>query len=216
VEWNRFLNLFGGPVYSTSPFDPEFGARLVTLGRNKLPPGLSGAPDDLFEVFVRVALEFILGGRVIRYGQERRFEARPDGLALPRHGFTLMYDAKAYTTAYPVTAESIRQFKSYVEDFRRRYNPYLRLNAFVVVSTKFEQGQSALEERNREMIAECSVPLVFLRSAVLSDIIQLIAGRPSARGAINWARVFADPIVSVKRVSREMIAIDKDGILPGA
>lgn len=216
VEWNRFLNLFGGPVFSASPFEPDFGANLVTLGGNRLPPDLSGSADDLFEAFVRVALEFILGGRVIRYGQERLFEIRPDGVALPRQGFSLLYDAKAYADGYPVTADSIRQFKSYVEDFRRRYDAYLpRLNAFVAISSEFAQGDSALEERNRELFAECGVPLVFLRATDLAEIVVLLANRPAARGAVNWSRVFADVIVRPARVRRELTAISKDKILPG-
>lgn len=217
VEWHRFLNLFGGPVFSASPFEPEFGANLVSLGANQLPPELTGTADDLFEAHVRVALEFVLGGRVIRYGQERRFEIRPDGIALPRYGFSLLYDAKAYTNGYPVSADSIRQFKTYVEDFRRRYGPYLpRLNAFFAISAEFAQGEAALEERNRELFAECGVPLVFLRAATLAEIVALLADRPSARGAVNWGRVFADPVISADRVRRELSAIAKDGILPGA
>lgn len=217
VDWERFLNIFGGPVFSASPFEPDFCPNLVSLGRNSLPPGLSGTADDLFEAFVRVALEFILGGRVIRYGQERRFEIRPDGIALPRHDFSLLYDAKAYTEGYPVTADSMRQFRTYVEDFRRRYNAYLpRLNAFVAISGEFAQGETALGDRSRELFGECGVPLVFLRATDLAEIVEMLINRPAARASINWSRVFADPVVKPARVSRELTAIAKDGILPGA
>src|SRR5688572_17090530 len=64
IEWDRFVNLFGGPVFSYSPLDPEFSSQLSQLGHNKLPTGLEGRPDDLFEIFTRNALEFVFGCRV--------------------------------------------------------------------------------------------------------------------------------------------------------
>src|SRR6266850_8122845 len=130
VEWDRFINLFGGPVFSASPLEPDFADHLIALGHNRLPDGLQGRADDLFEAYVHVALEFMLGTRVVRYGQNRRFEARPDGIVLPYRNFAALYDAKAYREGYEVTAETIRQFKSYVEDFSSRYQSYLALNAF--------------------------------------------------------------------------------------
>jgi hypothetical protein len=83
VEWDRFINLFGGPVFSASPFEPDFAEHLIALGSNQVPEGLEGRADDLFEVYVRIALEFVLGTPVRRYGQNRRFEIRPDGIILP-------------------------------------------------------------------------------------------------------------------------------------
>lgn len=217
IDWDRFVTLFGGPVYSTSPYEPEFAEQLVVLGHNGLPAGLTGQPDDLFEAYARVALEFIFGGRVVRYGQDRRFEARPDGIIMPRQEFSALYDAKAYAAGYPVTAETIRQFKSYVQDFARRYGAYLqRLNAFVVVSGTFVQGAQALEARNRELFAECGVPLVFLKAADLAEIVTIFAERPAIRGSIDWRRIFADPIVRPARVRSEAEAIRRDCIIPEA
>jgi hypothetical protein len=107
LEWDRFTSLFGGPVLSLKPFEPRFREHLCQLGHNRLPEELEGKADDLFEVYVREALEFVLGERVVRYGQERLFEARPDGLVLPSRNFYALYDAKAYSEGYPVTQESL-------------------------------------------------------------------------------------------------------------
>ena len=82
IEWDRFLNLFGGPIFGLSPLESDFGTQLNQLGQNKLPLGLEGKADDLFELYVRNAFEFIFGCKVIRYGQDRRFETRPDGIIL--------------------------------------------------------------------------------------------------------------------------------------
>jgi len=56
----RFINLFGGPVLSMNPLEPGFVDHLNTLAYNQLPNGIQGQPDDLFEAYVRSALEFIL------------------------------------------------------------------------------------------------------------------------------------------------------------
>lgn len=217
VPWDRFVNLFGGPVFSASPIQPEFADQLIRLGHNELPPDLVGRPDDLFEEYVRAALEFVLGGRVVRYGQDRRFEKRPDGIAIPRSDFRALYDAKAYAEGYRVTAETIRQFKDYVEDFTRRYRAFLpRINAFVAISGNFLQGEKALEDRSRELLAECGVPLVFLTAKDLCEMIRIVADHPVARGSIPWARVFADPVVRPGRVKQEVEAIIQDRIIPGA
>lgn len=216
VEWDRFLTLFGGAIHSTAPLDPLFGTQLVMLGKNSVPAELTGRADDLFELFVQVGLEFILGGRVLRYGQDRRFEARPDGLALPSLSFRALYDAKAYKDGYPVTADSLRQFRSYVKEFEQRYKPYLpRLNSFIVVSGEFDRGDTALQHRYEEFISDPGIPLCFLRAQALADIIRLIAPVPAVRSSINWARVFARPIVESSHVQEEIDAIRKDRIIPG-
>lgn len=216
IEWDRFLNLFGGPVFSALPLEPQFPDHLRTLGRNQLPEGLVGRPDDLFEQYVRVALEFVLGTRVIRYGQDRLFERRPDGVMLPFNRFSGLYDAKAYTAGYPVTADSLRQFKSYIDDFSRRYGSYLpRLNSFVAVSAEFVQGEEALTERSRELQADTGVPLACLTADVLIEIVTLVARQPAARQSVDWRRVFGDPVVKSERVSAELEAVQRDGVVRG-
>jgi hypothetical protein len=213
VDWNRFLGLCGGPVFSTSPLDDRFCADLVTLGRNELPAGLTGRPDDLFEIYVRSALEFILGVRVIRYGQDRRFEMRPDGIVLPYDQLAALYDAKAYADGYPVTADSMRQFSSYVTDFRARYTNFFQLNVFIAISGRFQQQEAALRERSAELLASCGIPLTFLTADVLSGIVQAVARAPAVRRSLNWKRIFADPIVQLSRVTDDIQAVLKDGIV---
>lgn len=217
VPWDRFINLFGGPVSSQSPWETDFGGHLIELGHNRLPAGLSGRPDDLFEIHVRLALEFILAGRVIRYGQERRFETRPDGIALVDERFRALYDAKAYSSGYPVTADSVRQFKSYVDDFSKRYQAFLpRLNAFIVISGTFEQRDATLGDRSREFLAASGIPLSCMRAETLAAAVALGTQYPAARRSINWGRVFADPVVDQRRIADEFEAVRRDLIVPGA
>ena len=211
LEWDRFISLFGGPILSLKPFEPQFQEHLHKLGHNRLPEGLEGKADDLFEVYVREALEFVLGERVIRYGQERLFEARPDGLVLPSQGFYALYDAKAYGDGYPVTQDSLRQFGSYVKDFSKRYGTYLqKLNSFLVVSGKFAQGDNALDKRSREFIAEYQVPLSFMTTDTLGEMIEILSGTPVVRRAVNWSRVFSDSVAQPSLVRSEIDTVLRD------
>lgn len=211
LGWDRFIGLFGGPVLSLKPFEPRFREHLRELGRNRLPEGVRGEPDDLFEVYVREALEFVLAARVRRYGQDRRFEVRPDGIVLPHRNFYALYDAKAYGKGYKVTQASVRQFGSYVEDFSARYGTYLRrLNCFLVVSGSFVQGERALERRSREFVAKHGVPLSFLKADALGEMVEVLSGTPVVRKAIDWSSVFSDPVAQESRVRAEVQAVLRD------
>jgi hypothetical protein len=214
IEWTRFLSLFGGPVYSYSPLEPEFGDYLKQLGLNKLPAGLEGKPDDLFELYVHRALEFIFGCKVHRYGQERRFEARPDGIILQDRTFSALYDAKAYSKGYDVTLDSIRQFSSYVSEFRNRYNQYFELHSFIVISGTFSHTKKTLESRSRQFLSEANIPLVFLTAESTARIINLLLDFPAARRSINWRKIFVNSVIDPELVQAELQIIDQDKIIP--
>lgn len=211
LGWDRFIGLFGGPVLSLKPFEPHFREHLHKLGHNELPEGVQGKPDELFEIYVREALEFVLAAKVRRYGQDRRFEVRPDGIVLPYRNFYALYDAKAYGKGYRVTQDSLRQFGSYVEDFSARYGTVLqRLNSFLVVSGDFVQGERALGNRSREFIARYGVPLSFLKADTLGEMVETLSETPVVRRAIDWPRVFSDPVVQASRVRAEVRTVLRD------
>lgn len=214
VSWPQLLQLLGGPVLSTGPLDANFPSVLDELGHNRLPATMSGEPDDLFEAAVRESFQFVLGTRVIRYGQNRRFEARPDGIVLPRASFAALFDAKAYTSCYEVDADSVRRFSSYVAEFASRYRAYLpRVNSFIVISGTFCQNADALRRRSQEFVAECGVTLCFLTSVSLGRMIVQVRGFPAARGAVAWRLVFGDPIESELRLQEELERIRRDGLI---
>ncbi len=214
LRWEKFVSMLGGAVFGLSPLESQFREHLAELGHNRLPEGLNGEPDDLFEEYVRSALEFVIGSRIVRYGQKRRFEARPDGIIPPHRGFYALYDAKAYGEGYKVTLDTVRQFESYVKDFSDRYGGYLpRLNAFVVVSGHFAHQDKTLENRSRDLLDRCGVPLSFLTTDALSRIIEILADKPRIRHAIKWSRVFSDPVVQPKRVQEECRTVVQDGTI---
>jgi len=183
----------GGIVTSMLPLEPEFGTQLVTLGKNQMPAGLHGSTDDLFEAYVHAGLQFLLRGRVLRYGQDRRFEAVPDGLVLSVP--LLLYDAKASDPRYEFDRTAIRQFADYVRQFHGRYEGYVgRLYSFVVVSHAF-QDEGVLTARSNELYADCGVPMVCLTAEVLARMVSLFAGRPAFRAVVDWKEIFTSPIV---------------------
>lgn len=217
LEWDRFISLFGGPVLSRKPFEPQFREHLRELGRNRLPAEVEGGKaDDLFELYVKEALGFILGQRVVRYGQDRLFQSRPDGLALPSQGFYALYDAKAYRNGYEVDQNGFRQFGSYVTEFQKRYGTYRqRLNSFLVVSGTFKQGDQALDRRSRDFLAEYGIPLCFLTADTLGEIVEILSERPVVRRAIDWSRVFSDSVARPSLVREEVRTVLSDEMIAG-
>ena len=213
IEWTRFLNVFGGPIFSYSPLDKEFADHLMKLGLHNVPDGLEGKADDLFELYIHRAFEFIFGCRVNRYGQERLFEACPDGAILKDKSFTALYDTKSYSNGYEVDLDSIRQFGSYVTDFQQRYGSIFDLHAFLVIAGEFSSSSDSLENRSRHFLSEARVPLVFLTAKTVVEMIQLLSEFPAARRAINWRKIFVHSLVTPTLLKQEIETVTRDNIV---
>ncbi|MCW5941793.1 MAG: hypothetical protein KIS66_06160 [Fimbriimonadaceae bacterium] len=213
---DQFTDRLGGPILSMLPFQPPFADRLGQLGVNVLPAGLVGEPDTLFEEYVHAGLQFLIGGRVIKYGQERLFEAVPDGVAINQGAPLLLYDAKAYKEGYEVTADAIRQFSDYVRSFHRKYEASLgRLTAFVVVSGKFADSELSLQDRSHNFLADSGISLSFLTAATLGEIVNILSGQPLFRRSINWAKILTRPTILAKDVSAQVKDLGKDAVQRG-
>jgi hypothetical protein len=209
----ELLGRLGGPVKALLPLEPGYPEALSILGHNELPPGFAGKPDTIFEEYVHAGLEFTLQDRVVRYGQERLFEALPDGLVAGHRSPLMMYDAKAAKSGYEVTANSIRQFGDYVRTFHSRYESYTgRLFAFVLVSGHFET-EGSLEDRCSQLFADCGVPLRTLTAEEMARIVALFADRPRYRGAIDWRSIFSKTIVTAASVEENLEARKRDGVI---
>jgi hypothetical protein len=210
---SKFFGRMGGVVSSVLPLEPDFGTQLVMLGKNELPSVLRGQADDWFEAYVHAALQFLLRGRVIRYGQNRKFEAVPDGVMLHSGIPAILYDAKAARDTYEFNQTAIRQFGDYVERFHERYEKYVgRLYAFVAVSHAF-QGDDVLQNRSNELYAKCGVPLVCLTADCLASTVSLFADCPIFRGLIDWKAIFTPPLVRFEKVREAVEARRRDGIV---
>jgi len=213
ISSQQFLARLGGAVYSFLPLEPEYPQQLSKLGQNELPDGLSGKADDLFEMYVHAGLEFLLQEKVVRYGQERRFESVADGLVSGRRSILALYDCKAAKDGYDINRDSIRQFADYINDFHRRYAEYIgRLHAFLVVSGSF-QSPETLASRSDELYAECQVRLVFLYADEMGKIVELLADRPAFRRSLDWRKIFSSTLIQAVAVEKNLGARDRDKVI---
>jgi hypothetical protein len=210
---HEFLGRLGGPVPALIPLEREYPERLRVLGHNALPSGLAGKADTIFEQYVHAGLQFILQDRVLRYGQDRLFEALPDGLVAGHRSPLMLYDAKAAKYGYDVTVNSIRQFADYVRKFHSRYETFTgRLYAFLLISGDFA-AEGTLEERSAQLFSECGVPLRTVTSEEMSKIVALFAERPSYRQAVDWKNVFSKTVITEAVVEENLKARIQDGVI---
>lgn len=207
-----FFQRLGGTISSYLPLEDFYADHLELLGRNELPTGITGKADDLFEEYVFVGLQFLLQHRVIRYGQERLFKEVPDGLAFGG-SVQLLYDCKAAKNGYEISSNSMRQFADYVNDFHRRYQNYVgRINSFLVISGSFQHPNS-IDDRCRELIADCTVPLSFLTAKDLGEIVKLFLETPAFRQSINWKKVFSGGLIKLAKILEDLRERRKDGVI---
>lgn len=204
----------GGPIESILPLSNDYAEQLITLGHHRSVDGVEGDPATAFEGHVHAGLRFLLGTRVLRYGQDRRFEAVPDGFGPLPNAPTFLYDAKSAADGYHVDRDTIRQFADYVDVYRKRYESWLgEPFVFVVVSSQFADNAAARQERSRELYGDCRVPLAFLRSQELADSTALVSDAPWVRSSVDWKHVFAPVDITASRLAREIASVNHDRVL---
>ena len=214
INLTEFYNILGGEVRTDRILATNLESVMFELGHNRLPPSFAGKADDLLEAYCEECLEFLLECPVRRYGQERRFEPLPDGLALGRNKFNLYFDAKAYGLEFHPSADDIRRFASYVRDFNLRYSSYVGpISLFLVISGSFSGDKNAIGEKINEFQAECATPMAFIRASELANLVSQSAKSLPSRAAINWRRVFASQLFDIKRFRDELQRIKKDAIV---
>ena len=210
----EFYNLLGGEIRTDRIFAKNLRHVMDELGHNRLPTSFSGKPDDLLEAYTEECLEFLLECPVRRYGQERRFEPLPDGLALGRNKFNLYFDSKAYAREFHPSKDDIRRFASYVQDFNTRYSSYVGpISLFLVVSGSFSTDKSAITEKINDFYAECATPMAFVCAKDLADAVSKCASSDSRRAAINWRRVLVPQVFEMSRLRKELLRVSKDAIV---
>lgn len=208
---DQFLARFGGPMASLLPLEATYRARLLVLGSNDLPEGLSGRPADLFEEYVAAGVQFLIGRRVIPYGRRRSGESVPDGIALAGTTYAL-FDAKAAARGLELDAEVIRQFATYVNDFARRYKLLGTPHAFVCVSGSFASSDEARRERSAELYSKCRTPLVTIAAAELAAAVEFLRDNIGVRQFLDWPRLLSAPILTATDIVNAARAAQRDGL----
>lgn len=209
-----FCEQLGGVVDYSFLLRPDLPDSLDQLGHNRLPLGMDGKPEDLLEEQVARCLEYLLQKRARRWGGDRRFEPLPDGVAVGQSGLLLLYDAKAHSEGFDLTAAEMRKFHKYVEEFHRRYEEHLgRVHAFLVVSGSFRQREEQLRERSTELYAGCQVALCFLKARELGTVVAEVLKYPEVRGSVDWRRVFAEPTRAYSQLGKQVTTLLKDRLM---
>ena len=214
MSWSQFLARLGGPVKSWLPLQPDFKDTLIELGHNRPVLGLVGKPDDLFEEYVHVGLQFLLSTRVHRYGQERRFEARPDGVGFLTTRRPFIYDAKAYGNGFSVSLDDVRRFADYVRWFDRSYRDHVgQVVSFLVISGSLEDSLTTMQERCSQLIAECGVPLCYVAADVLGEACELLTQHPMYRTVLDWQRLLVRHLLTMSDIRSGLEALRKDRVI---
>jgi hypothetical protein len=215
ASWSEFLARLGGPLKSYLPLSDDFASALQELGHFRLPAGLNGQADTIFEEYVLAGLQFMLGNRVIRYGQDRRFERVPDGIAHAGDPPVLfIYDAKAAGDGFLVDAAALRQFGDYVRSFNRRYESrFGAIRTFLVVSGHFDMTEDMKSNRADELFADCGARLSFLTSDDMSAICSMLKDNITVRSALPWHDIVSRLNVVPARVADVIGAVQRDGLV---
>lgn len=186
---------------------------LEKLGHNELPQNMKGVAADLLEAYSKECLQFLLGGKGRRYGKERSFESLPDGAILGK-GVNILFDAKAYKNGFNPSADDLKRFQSYINDFNRKYAHFSeKIFSFVVVSGHFEVGEDALDDRSRELYEMCQTTLSFFTTKTLATITKIITENSELIDSLNWKRVLSHSIPNERLIMEQISKIKKDKIV---
>lgn len=208
----HFFSLFGGTVDDTLIRDPGLAEHMDDLGHGRTSPEHEDDPELMLERNVSICLQFLTGYKARHWGADRRFERLPDGVV--SGGIVILYDGKAYTDAYSVSADDIRRFSSYIEDFNARYSVHLgRVFSFTVVAGEFAETSDQRQRRSAELYAACSTPLCYITARHLAEMVELIRDIPQLRTSVDWRRVFAGPTATLSLVHQQLRRIQRDDVL---
>lgn len=211
--FQTFYDFFGGIVNTGLILIPNLPDLLDELGRNKLPAVLQGDAFDLHELYVKECFQFILQSPTRRYGKERLFESIPDGIVVCKNGMMILYDSKAYANGFDFTADDIKRFAFYVNDFNKRYSNFLRkVFTFTVITGKLNPTIKAIAKRSTELYKKCNCNLSCITSRELGNIVRLLQTEPGIRTSILWENIFAELLIDTALVQKEISRVKKDNL----
>ena len=211
--FQKFYDFFGGIINTGLILIPNLPDILEELGLNKLPAVLQGDAFDLHELYVKECFQFVLQSPTRRYGKDRLFESIPDGIVICKNGMMILYDSKAYSKGFDFTADDIKRFASYVDEFNKRYSAVLgKVFTFTVITGKLNPTEKAIGNRSKELYKKCNCTLSCITSRELGNIVQFLQKEPDIRVSILWKNIFAELIIDAALVQKEITRIKKDNL----
>ncbi|MBN8570578.1 MAG: hypothetical protein J0M18_13195 [Ignavibacteria bacterium] len=214
LNYKAFFNIWGGILNTGLILVPNLSNILTELGLNKLPKGLNGKPDNLFELYCKECLQYCIDSPTIRYGKERSYESLPDGVILGKNKMVILYDTKAYSNGFGVSADDITRFTKYVNEYNEKYEQYFgKVFTFLVLTTTFKDSDKSLEGRSNELYSNCQTKISYLSSKNLATITKLIKENSNYRKSILWNKIFTELIIKPSNIQSQLLKISKDKIL---
>jgi hypothetical protein len=204
LSWREFLDVLGGAVPSWRALTEEYESHLDVASKNKLPDGLTGEPWRLFEDLVADGLEFCFCRRVNRLGARKRGKKVSDMVAPLPDFNVVVIDAKASKDGFDASWESLRALVEYVNKQKERQKGGGELVAALVVSSKFQQGDSALEGVSKEFLGETRTPLCFMTADVVAYMVRRLRQQPHLRNALRWKMFFKGGSMTIKDFDNEI------------
>jgi hypothetical protein len=202
----ELLTRLGGPIPSWRALSLDYVDRLTALSRNTLPLGETGEAWRLFEEAVSDGLEFLFARRVKRLGGTKRGARVADCICHSGDDAVVLVDAKASASGFDAANENLRALKEYVAQQKRVQQGRQPLTSCLIVSSSFEQDPPRLQQTGLEFLAETGVPVSFLSSTVLGEMISLVTTHGvRQRSAIRWKQVFGMPgLLKIDSVRAEL------------
>jgi hypothetical protein len=211
--FKEFYDFLGGIVNTGLILISDLPNILNKLGRNKLPTSLQGNASDLHELYVKECLQFIMQSPTRRYGKDRLYESLPDGIVVCKNGTMILFDSKAYSKGFEFSADDIKRFASYVQEFNKRYSALLgSVFSFAVISGKINPTVRSLRNRSKELYKKCGCNLNCIVSKELGKIVQKLQKEPRIRSSILWENIFSELIIDESTIQKEIYRINKDNL----
>jgi hypothetical protein len=193
TDWmshQEFFDSLGGAVPSWRALEPTYAESLAIAARNEVPPGFTGEAWLAFEDIASDGVEYVTGRRVRRLGGRRRGRPVSDSLAQLPDLRLLVLDAKASAGAVDVSLSALRPLHEYtIKQIQRQHGQNEVFGALVVAPT-FQQDAASQATISAAFNSDVGVPVAFLGSETLIDLVRRCADDPTIRAAVWWHRIF--------------------------
>jgi hypothetical protein len=215
IGWADFLAAQGGAVPHWRALADTYEEALLTAATNQLPPQTAGEAWQVFELLVADGLEFIFARLVHRLGGQKRGERVGDILAMTPDARLIVVDAKAARSPFDATWGELRPLVEYVQRQRARQQGQPGVAGGLLVSSAFRQPPTALASLAADFLAHTSLPLSFIDSAFLAEVVQQFRRRPELRSAIRWSHILRPGYVALSDFEREFKAAANERVTRG-
>jgi hypothetical protein len=213
VSWEDFTEALGGAVPSWQALSPEYEGALTLSATNELPEGESGEAWLIFEDLVGYGLEYIFGRRVRRLGGRKRGRTVSDMQAQTPQERVEVVDAKAAGGGgFDVTWSALRPLVEYVQRQKVRQQGHLFVSGAIVVSSKFQQDRSRLQQLSNQFLGATQAPVSFMTAEVLGRIVAILRDHPDLRNAIRWDSILTGGLIRLEAFTNELAAAESERI----